>query len=372
MSDLERDVLNLVRLALDGRTADVSAISRRLLRDIGRRRPDLATEVETTLAAVGTRLARARQSPQQMILPVDSDSRLELIRREDVPILPTTPVWTPDVEEELTAIVAEHGQSAVLAGLGILPTRSVLLVGPPGVGKTLAARWLAVQMGLPLLTLDLTAVMSSFLGRTGNNIRVVLDFARSHPSVLLLDEFDALAKRRDDAAEIGELKRLVTVLLQEIDDWPDGGLLAAATNHPDLLDPAVWRRFDRTVRFPTPTAKLLVTAIANLVEADGVDERVVELLAELLEGASYSDATKEIERARRSAAVHGKPRAEALELLAARLARDASRESRANVATHLLSRGWSQRDVSHALGMSRDTIRKAKSRPSASYRGSAD
>jgi len=96
--------------------------------------------------------------------------------------------------------------------------------------------------------------MSSFLGKTGSNIRVVLDFARRQPCVLLLDEFDAITKRRDDSAEIGELKRLVTVLIQAIDEWPADGLLVAATNHPELLDPAIWRRFDRVVEFPLPTS----------------------------------------------------------------------------------------------------------------------
>jgi hypothetical protein len=112
-------------------------------------------------------------------------------------------------------------------------------------GDTLAARVLARTLGRPLLILDLAAVMSSFLGRTGGNLRHVLDYAKSIECVLLLDELDAIAKRRDDAGEIGELKRLVTVLIQEIDDWPSSGLLVAATNHPELLDPAIWRRFFR-------------------------------------------------------------------------------------------------------------------------------
>ena len=94
--------------------------------------------------------------------------------------------------------------------------------------------------------------MSSFLGRTGNNVRNVLDFAKGVSCVFLLDEFDAIAKRRDDAVEVGELKRLVTVLLQEIDQWPASGLLIAATNHYNLLDPAVWRRFELVVGFPMP------------------------------------------------------------------------------------------------------------------------
>ena len=76
--------------------------------------------------------------------------------------------------------------------------------------------------------------MSSFLGRTGGNLRLVLDYAKGQDCILLLDELDAIAKRRDDATEVGELKRLVTVLLQEIDDWPATGLLLAATNHPDV------------------------------------------------------------------------------------------------------------------------------------------
>ena len=104
----------------------------------------------------------------------------------------------------------------------------------------------------PLLILDLSAVMSSYLGRTGSNLRHVLDYAKSLDCVLLLDELDAIAKRRDDSSEIGKLKRLVTVLLQQLDDWPSAGLLIAATNHTDLLDHAVWCRFEELVKFGIP------------------------------------------------------------------------------------------------------------------------
>lgn len=116
-------------------------------------------------------------------------------------------------------------------------------------GKTLSARYIAAQIDKPLWVLDLTTVMSSLLGKTGNNLRAVFDHAKQNEAVLLLDEIDLIAKRRSDESDVGELKRLVTAILQEVDNWPDTGLLLAATNHPELIDPALWRRFDAILRF---------------------------------------------------------------------------------------------------------------------------
>jgi len=105
---------------------------------------------------------------------------------------------------------------------------------------------------LPLATLDLAAAISSLLGRTGLNLRRVLDHGRRAPCVLFLDEFDAVAKRRDDPSDLGELKRAVNVLLKEMEQWPSSSVLVAATNHPALLDPAVFRRFDTVIALPLP------------------------------------------------------------------------------------------------------------------------
>ncbi|MBT3107222.1 ATP-binding protein [Streptomyces sp. COG19] len=154
----------------------------------------------------------------------------------------------------------------------------------------MAARWLAYELKLPLLVLDLSSVMSSYLGRTGANIRKVLDYAKSSPSVLLLDELDTVAKRRDDAAEVGELKRLVTVLLQEIDDWPSSSLLLAATNHGELLDPAVWRRFDVVVDFPLPGPVELEEALHHYCGSAAPEG--MGFLVRVLAGASFADAER--------------------------------------------------------------------------------
>jgi SpoVK/Ycf46/Vps4 family AAA+-type ATPase len=201
--------------------------------------------------------------------------------------------------------------------------------------------------------------MSSFLGRTGNNIRVVLDYAAKSPAILLLDEFDAVAKRRDDNAEIGELKRLVTVLVQAIDEWPSNSLLVAATNHPELLDPAVWRRFDRNVEFPLPTQPEITKSIEALIGACQSDlHKAIDILSHLLVGVSFSDVSQHIVRARRDSLMSGTPLGDELMQLAGRIAVDTPLATKVSIATELQRQGYSQRKISEVTGLSRDTIRK--------------
>ena len=244
-----------------------------------------------------------------------------------------------------------------LVGAGVEPTRAVLFTGPPGVGKTLAAKWIARELGLPLAVLDLSAVMSSFLGRTGSNVRAVLDFARDHDCILLLDELDAVAKRRDDATEIGELKRLVTVLLQEIDEWPASRLLLAATNHANLLDQAVWRRFEVAVEFPLPETDALEAVLRNHLDLPTSPWPAV--LGVALAGSPFSDASQVAELARRLAALDECAIEEALEGVVHNVVGSLSRRQRRRFAVSLTSEGLtSQRRASAITGVSRDTIRR--------------
>jgi SpoVK/Ycf46/Vps4 family AAA+-type ATPase len=359
MVDPDQDFVHMARFALTGRGEDAAALVRRSLPDLSRRRPELAKQAKDLLAlADGTRGRGVLRGGIPDSLPVDHDTHLELLRREDHVDVRPEPVWAPDVERELNAVVEERRRAAELESVGLAPSRSILFVGQPGVGKTLAARWLAGQLERPLMTLDLAAVMSSFLGRTGNNIRVVLDYARKAPCVLLLDEFDAIAKRRDDTSEVGELKRLVTVLLQAIDDWPVDGLLVAATNHPELLDPAVWRRFDRVVEFPKPDAAAISQLLTRLL-GDGDEYRdPMRTLAAVFAGQSQSEIERNIIAAKRSAFLRSAALPVALLEVAASFSRNSDKAGRLTIANALASNGVSQRRISELTGLSRDTIRR--------------
>ena len=276
----------------------------------------------------------------------------------ETPTLETEPVYDTRTWAAVRQVAREREHCERLAQAGVDPTRSVLFTGPPGVGKTLAAKWIARELGQPLAILDLSAVMSSFLGRTGGNVRAVLDFARDHNCILLLDELDAVAKRRDDTSEIGELKRLVTVLLQEIDEWPPSCLLLAATNHAKLLDPAVWRRFEVVVEFPLPEPDVVAAVLRDHLDLDSISPWPA-VLSRALAGSSFSDALQAASLARRVAALDGCSVETALERILHDLVKSLNGARRRQFAVSLAVDGVvSQRRVSAITGVSRDTIRK--------------
>lgn len=355
MIDLETEFVHLVRLAMAGKQEDVLMLARKHMRVLMRNRPDLSEEIKGILARSPQKSPTRMLAPQP--IPVDVESKLELLRCDMVVDLKEDPVWPSRIQEELDSVVEERKRESELVAEGLHPLRSLLLTGPPGVGKTLAARWIANKLNRPLLTLDLASVMSSYLGRTGNNIRAVLEYAKRVPSVLLLDEFDAIAKRRDDVGEVGELKRLVTVLLQEVDEWPSSGVLVAATNHPDLLDPAVWRRFERVIEFPKPSCEEIEQLLDRQVGKEvGVALRTSFSI--LLEGKSFAEVVRHVELARRTAILEKRPLAQAMVKTILKCGVLQEKRQRMVLAEVMLQEGYSQREMSQLTGLSRDTLRK--------------
>lgn len=222
--------------------------------------------------------------------PADAEEGLSLVRIETGDDA-TQPILPEALLQRIDQFLRERREPEKLLAEGFHPPGTLLLTGLPGTGKTVLARWIARELGLPLVTLDLATSISSFLGKTGFNLRRVLDYARSRPCLLLLDEFDAVAKRRDDGTDLGELKRVVNVLLKELEDWPLRSVLVAATNHPDLLDPAIRRRFDQVLDLPLPgrDERLAIMSRAAGRFRDGVPDYFFAALAATLESVSGSD-----------------------------------------------------------------------------------
>ncbi len=356
------DIVHLSRLALAGKVPDVAILLRRLARRYQTSMPDLSADLTTLLrgvpASAGGSLLREVGGNH---IPVDVDSRLRLLRVDESPMPMLEPIWDDSVRSRLEQFILERESEPALAQAGLVPARSAVFAGPPGVGKSLAARWMAGRLGRPLLTLDLSAVISSFLGRTGNNLRYVMDYAKSVRCVLFLDEVDAVAKRRDDVHEMGELKRLVTALLQEVDDWPASGVLLAATNHPALLDPAAWRRFDAQIEFSLPSITLLGRAIEQFLGSDEASMHspaLVRALALSFAGRSFSDVEREIMTARRASILSGRPLNEVLQELIKRVVAGTQASGRRQIAAALVDSGVTIRQVAEITGVSRDTIRK--------------
>lgn len=357
VGEQEKDLVQLARLALTGRLQDVQTYVVRMSRKYQKLSPALADHLKEL-----AKLSPTRQSPLRSegvaTIPVDRDSRIQLLRHESQQTLEHEPIWSAAVAEKINQIVTEHQKADRLLSRGLSPTRTAIFTGPPGVGKTMAARWIANKLDRPLLVLDLSAVMSSFLGRTGTNVRHVLDYAKGVSCLLLIDELDAIAKRRDDSQEVGELKRLVTVLLQEIDDWPEGGLLVAASNHQELLDPAVWRRFEVQVQFDLPTHLDVERALRLFVGEEKLSKLWTTALTELLHGQSFSDIERELKTLRRQAALSDCALEDLFPRLVRQFVESQPKSHKKGIALKLAEIGLSQRAINELTGLSRDTLRK--------------
>ena len=364
---LESDLAQVVRLALAEQTEDVRLFVARLVRKYRNSDPELAEQMELYLRSKAQRSTapsllrkNARFASPEQVPPVDHDSRLSLLKVfQDSPGR-EQPLLSSALEERLSQLIEERRQAKRLAETGLTPTRSAIFVGKPGVGKTLTARWISAQLHVPLYVLDLTAVMSSLLGRSGSNLRIALDFAKRTPCVLLLDEIDAIAKRRSDDTDVGELKRLVTVILQEVDEWPATSLLLAATNHPELIDPALWRRFDLMIEFTLPDASAVRAAVQRFLGTDvALLGRWLDVLAFVFQGESFSDIEREIQRFRRAIALGTSSDADLIEEFISTRALSLSRQKRIDMAALLAKKTrLSQHKISEITGVSRDTIRK--------------
>lgn len=225
-----------------------------------------------------------------VLLPVDKDSRLNLVnvRQPNRPLAGV--ILSPETRAKVDEVITEvrHGEQLDEAGI---PRRNrVLLYGPPGCGKTTTVEAIATELGRPLVVARLSELIGGTMGRTSSNLAALFAYMSTGEYVVLLDEFDSIGKSRaDKQQDVGEMRRVVNSLLQLIDAYDGPSLIVAATNYEDILDAALWRRFDTIAEMPLPSREQLEGVIRKHVGAD-VSPEMIMLTAIDLKGYSHAAA----------------------------------------------------------------------------------
>ncbi|ABA23110.1 AAA ATPase, central region [Trichormus variabilis ATCC 29413] len=235
---------------------------------------------------LASNLAPWHQFPEP---PKDKDTGLALLDVKRFDLTWDNIVLSEKIFDILQEIVLENRKQDILAAYNLKPKNKLLFCGPPGCGKTQTAKVLSSVLSLPLVYVNLTAVFSSYLGETATNLQKIFTYIEKGEWLVLFDEFDAIARDRDNLNEHGEVKRLVNSLLQLIDNATNQSIFVAATNHEKLLDSAVWRRFDEVIFFDNPTLELRTALLSRYLSGIRYTAINLSTFAERLENATGAD-----------------------------------------------------------------------------------
>lgn len=362
------DFYQVVRLALNNDLDSLRLFLAKLIKKYGKSNKEFAEKLNEQLAA--TKITRAstfrKFTVDSFSEPHDNTTPLPQGIEKINTFTSTIPLLEDSTLLNLNNIILERKNIKALSDKGLSPTKSCIFVGPPGVGKSISALWLAESLNLPLYRIDLALVISSLLGKTGSNLKDIFNFAKNEPCVLFMDEIDAIGKSRNDTSDIGELKRLVTVVMQEIDNWPVSGIIIAATNHPELIDKALWRRFDLIVNFNIPHNKLFNNAIELFSSDDlGLIEKWIPTFKLILKNKSFSELQTAINYYRKGMIINPDTELDLIQSLISQHVDLTNKKSRIDLAIELSnSANLSHHQISKITGVSRDTLRRHNSKSS--------
>jgi len=296
------DLVDFADAALAADYTRLRRIGQRLSKAIEEEDPEGARRFRLVLNKKGVPL---QASGFTEMLPVDNKSRLPLIEEQQWPEAPL--FLDAAANEQFAAFLTDIQNHEKLAAAGIASKHSLMLSGPPGTGKTLLAGHVASQLRRKLYVVRLDSLISSLLGDTAKNIRSVFDFVAGKNAVLFLDELDAVAKMRDDRAELGELKRVVNTVIQGIDSLDSAAVVIAATNHSQMLDTAIWRRFHYKIIFSTPDLDLRTELWSHFLLQERDHSLTAHVLSCLSKGRSGADIEQIALAARRRAVLSSQP-----------------------------------------------------------------
>jgi SpoVK/Ycf46/Vps4 family AAA+-type ATPase len=226
-------------------------------------------------------------------------------------------VLQPDLRARLDRVILEQRQQDALRAQGFKPLRRLLLVGPPGTGKTMTASALAGDLHLPLFVIRLDGLITKFMGETAAKLRLVFDALSETRGVYLFDEVDALGGERARSNDVGEIRRVLNSFLQFLELDEGASILVAATNHPDMLDRAMFRRFDAVVEYPLPTSEVVKAVIKNRLAGVKLERISWAKVNDAARGLSHSEITLVAERAAKDVILTKRESVQTADLLAA-------------------------------------------------------
>ncbi|MEG0293759.1 AAA family ATPase [Enterococcus sp.] len=354
------EILKIIEAGLDNDKQKVINYSEKLseiLKNKGNEK--VSNKIEKLIKSKNTRLSSLDSLTSK---PFDQDSKLEMVE-VSIPTEDNDSLYFESfIEKEVVSFMESIHSKEEFLEMGLEVENRLLLYGPPGTGKTSLAKYISYHTDLPLITVKLDALISSMLGSTSKNIRKVFDFASKQPCILFLDEFDVLAKVRDDKNELGELKRVVNSLLQNIDSFSSDSILIAATNHEHILDSAVWRRFNTTLQLSLPNEgirKDIIKEYSNIMENDFVKEsKKMNQLSKAMQDMSPADIKNIIQKTIKQAIITKKNKLLYSNLLyqiyITNKLHDSSNEK---FVEYLLENKVSQKDISFLLDISLRQVR---------------
>ncbi|MCC5847835.1 MAG: ATP-binding protein [Verrucomicrobia bacterium] len=220
-----------------------------------------------------------------------------------------------EIQNRLKRVVHEYRQQEKLKSHGLSHRRKLLLMGPPGTGKTMTARVLAHELGLSLHTIQVDRLVTKFMGETAAKLRQIFDLIRQEHGVYLFDEFDAIGGDRSTDNDVGEMRRVLNAFLQFIDQDTSDSLIVAATNTPRLLDPALFRRFDDVITYDHPSSGERKTLIRNLLTRFMAKNFAWNQVLAVSEGLSHAEIDHACRDAVKNAILSDKTKISASDLL---------------------------------------------------------
>lgn len=263
---------------------------------------DLKTAIERSQKSVqGLSTPSSKPTPLVQQPSGDLKGLLELThsnaRKSDL-------VLSQEVGGRLEQVLLEQRQKARLAQFGLHPRRKLLFTGPPGTGKTLSASVLASELKLPLYTIVLDNLITRFMGETAAKLRLIFDHIKQTRAVYLFDEFDAIGTQRGATNDVGEIRRVLNSFLLFVEQDHSESIVVAATNHPELLDKALYRRFDDIIKFDKPEPAQIKQLIENRLAAFDTHSLGWTALTHEAEGLSSAEVTRACEDAAKEAVLH--------------------------------------------------------------------